>query len=219
MPARGRWHGSFKICAIQTPTATPSVSAPAGMPETAGGGRWGGRAFGGGLVRAAYPRQTDWSGDNREHRPTRARRARRRMRRRLRGAGPPSLAAEEGKPDHFGTCAMSGTVGPPGSWSDYNHYEVSVTVANPRAVFGRDAIDMMGSIQSIATTAPGRSARRKWFNPGISLAPSKDAAAATAAVRLGPATCLNRGDAQRQSPRASDLDTRRPTNPKIGGTR
>jgi len=41
-------------------------------------------------------------------------------------------------------------------------------VANPRAVFGRDAIDMMGSIQSIGTTAPGRSARRKWFNPGIS---------------------------------------------------
>jgi len=85
---------------------------------------------------------------------------------------------------------MSGTVGPPGSWSDYNHYEVSVTVANPRAVFGRDAIDMMGSIQSIATTAPGRSARRKWFNPGISLAPSRDAAAATEAVRLGPAACL-----------------------------
>jgi len=107
-------------------------------------------------------------GDNREHRPTRARRARRRIRRRLRGAGPPSLAAEEGKPDHFGTCAMSGTVGPPGSWSDCNHYEVSWTVANPRAVFGRDAIDMMGSIQSIGTTAPGRSARRKWFNPGIS---------------------------------------------------
>src|SRR6185312_1032993 len=83
------------------------------------------------------------------------------------GAGPPSLAAEEGKPDHFGTCAMSGTVGPAGSWSDYNHYEVSVTVANPRAVFGRDAIDMMGSMRSIATSAPGRSARRKWFNPGI----------------------------------------------------
>ena len=113
---------------------------------------------------------------------------------------------------------MSGTVGPPGSWSDYNHYEVSVTVANPRAVFGRGAIDMMGSIQSIATSAPGRDARRKWFNPGISLAPSRDAAAATAAVRLGPATCLNRGDTQRQSPRASDLDTCRPTNPKIGGT-
>ena len=71
------------------------------------------------------------------------RRARRRMRRRLPGSGPPSLAAEEGKPDHFGTCAMSGTVAPPGSWSDYNHCEVSVTVANPRAVFGRDAIDMM----------------------------------------------------------------------------
>src|SRR4051812_38865654 len=50
-------------------------------------------------------------GDNREHRPTRTRRARRRIRRRLCGAGPPSLAAEEGKPDHFGTCAMSGTVG------------------------------------------------------------------------------------------------------------
>jgi hypothetical protein len=147
------------------------------------------------------------------------RRARRRMRRRLPGSGPPSLAAEEGKPDHFGTCAMPGAEGPLGSWSDYNHYEVSVTVANPRAVFGRDAIDMMGSIQSIATTAPGRSARRKWFHPGISLAPSRDAAAATAAVRLGPAACLNRGDAQRQSPRASDLDTRRPTNPKIGGTR
>src|SRR6185312_270729 len=127
------------------------------------------------------------------------------------GAGPPSLAAEEGKPHCFGTCAMSGTAGPPGSWSDYNHYEVSVTVANPRAVFGRDAIDMMGSIQSIATTAPGRSARRKWFHPGISLAPSRDAAAATAAVRIGPAACLNRGDAQRQSPRASDLDTHRPT--------
>lgn len=158
-------------------------------------------------------------GDSREHRPTRARRVRRRMRRRFRGAGPPSLAAEEGKPHCFGTCAMSGTAGPPGSWSDYNHYEVSVTVANPRAVFGRDAIDMMGSIQSIATTAPGRSARRKWFHPGISLAPSRDAAAATAAVRLGPAACLNRGDAQRQSPRASDLDTRYPTNPKIGGTR
>ena len=94
-------------------------------------------------------------GDNREHRPTRARRVRRRMRRRFRGAGPPSLAAEEGKPHCFGTCAMSGTAGPPGSWSDYNHYEVSVTVANPRAVFGRDAIDMMGSIQSIATKRPG----------------------------------------------------------------
>ncbi len=48
------------------------------------------------------------------------------------------------KADHFSTCAMSGTVGPPGSGSDYNHYEVSVTVANPRAVFGRDAIDMIG---------------------------------------------------------------------------
>ena len=47
-------------------------------------------------------------------------------------------------------------VGPPGSGSDYNHYEVSVAVANPRAVFGRDAIDMMGLIQSIATRAPGR---------------------------------------------------------------
>ena len=140
-------------------------------------------------------------GGQSEHRPTRVRRARWRIRRRLTGAGPPSLAAEEGKPDHFGTCAMPGAEGPLGSWSDYNHYEVSVTVANPRAVFGRDAIDMMGSIQSIATTAPGRSARRKWFNPGISLAPSRDAAATTEAVRLGPATCLNRGDTQRQSPR------------------
>ena len=157
-------------------------------------------------------------GDSREHRPTRARRARRRIRRRLRGAGPPSLAAEERKPDHFGTCAMSGTVGPPGSWSDYNHYEVSVTVANPRAVFGCDAIDMMGSIQSIATSAPGRGARRKWFNPGISLAPSRDVAAAIAAVRLVPATCLNRGDATSE-PAGSDPDTRYPTNPKIGGTR
>jgi hypothetical protein len=128
------------------------------------------------------------------------------------------VSGRGGKPDHFGTCAMPGTVGPPGSWSDYNHYEVSVTVANPRAVFGRDAIDMMGSIQSIATSAPGRGARRKWFNPGISLAPSRDAAAATAAVRLGPATCLNRGDATSE-PAGSDPDTRYPTNPKIGGTR
>ena len=160
----------------------------------------------GGLVRAAYhvDRSADFGGDRRARRGA---------------AVPPSLAAEEGKPDHFGTCAMSGTVGSPGSWSDYNHYEVSVTVANPRAVFGRDAIDMMGSIQSIATSAPGRSARRKWFNPGIPLAPSRDAAAATAAVRLGPATCLNRGVRNVRAPRASDLDTRYPTNPKIGGTR
>ena len=159
------------------------------------------------------------SGDSREHRPTRARRARRRMRRRLCGAGPPSLAAEEGKPDHFGHVCHVRDGGAAGLMANCNHYEVSWTVANPRAVFGRDAIDMMGSIQSIATSAPRRSARRKWFNPGISLAPSMDTAAATAAVRLGPAACLNRGDTQRQSPRASDLDTRYPTNPKIGGTR
>ena len=185
--------GASRSVPFRAATATPSVSAPAGMPETAGGAdgvaELRGRSRTGGV--STSDRR---GGGQSEHRPTRARRARWRIRRRLRGAGPPSLAAEEGKPDHFGTCAMPGAEGPPGSWSDYNHYEVSVTVANPRAVFGRDAIDMMGSIQSIATTAPGHSARRKWFNPGISLAPSRDAAAATAAVRPGPATCLNRGD-------------------------
>ena len=186
--------GASRSVPFRTATATPGVSAPAGMPETA-------VEADGVADRGALDR------------------ARRRMRRRLPGAGPPSLAAEERKARPFRHVCHVRDGGPPGSWSDYNHYEVSVTVANPRAVFGRDAIDMMGSIQSIATSAPGRSARRKWFNPGISLAPSRDAAAATAAVRLGPATCLNRGDTQRQSPRASDLDTRRPTNPKIGGTR
>jgi len=174
------------------------------MPEKAGGGRWGSqslrrrsrtsgvstsdRPVGGGTVgsieRCKLP-----------HGPGRDQETLSRCRATV-------VSGRRRKADHFGTCAMSGTVGPPGSWSDYNHYEVSVTVANPRAVFGRGAIDMMGSIQSIATSAPGRDARRKWFNPGISLAPSRDAAAATAAVRLGPAACLNRGDTQRQSPRA-----------------
>lgn len=207
------------LCHSEPRRPRQSVSAPAGMPETAGGGRWGGRAFGGGLVRAAYPRQTDWSGGQSGASTD---------------ASSPRAPADEEAISRCRATVVSGRGrkarpfrhvchvrdgGPPGSWSDYNHCEVSVTVANPRAVFGRDAIDMMGSIQSIATTAPGRSARRKWFHPGISLAPSRDAAAATAAVRLGPAACLNRGDAQRQSPRASDLDTHRPTNPKIGGTR
>ena len=207
------------LCHSEPRRPRQSVSAPAGMPETAGGGRWGGRAFGGGLVRAAYPRQTDWSGGQSGASTD---------------ASSPRAPADEEAISRCRATVVSGRGrkatlfrhvchvrdgGPPGSWSDYNHCEVSVTVANPRAVFGRDAIDMMGSIQSIATTAPGRSARRKWFHPGISLAPSRDAAAATAAVRLGPAACLNRGDTQRQSPRASDLDTRRPTNPKIGGTR
>ena len=183
--------GASRSVPFRTATATPGVRAPAGMPETA--------------VEADGVAEPS-----------------------------PRAPADEEAPPRFWATVVSGRGGkarpfrhvchvrdggPPGTWSDYNHCEVSVTVANPRAVFGRDAIDMMGSIQSIATSAPGRSPWRKWFNPGISLAPSRDAAAATAAVRLGPAACLNRGDAQRQSPRASDLDTHRPTNPKIGGTR
>ena len=187
MPARGRWHESFKICAIHNrdghANRERALLACRKRRVEADGGR---RAFGGGLVPAAYPRQTDQSGGTvgsierckLPHGPGRDQETPSRCRATV-------VSGRRRKADHFGTCAMSGTVGPPGSWSDYNRYEVSVTVANPRAVFGRGAIDMMGSIQSIATSAPGRDARRKWFNPGISLAPSRDAAAATAAVRLG----------------------------------
>ena len=165
--------GASRSVPFRTATATPGVRAPAGMPETA--------------VEADGVAEPS-----------------------------PRAPADEEAPPRFWATVVSGRGGkarpfrhvchvrdggPPGSWSDYNHCEVSVTVANPRAVFGRDAIDMMGSIQSIATSAPGHNARRKWFNPGISLAPSRDAAATTEAVRLGPATCLNRGDTQRQSPR------------------
>ena len=218
VPARGRWHGCFKICAIQNRDGHAKRERAC----------WHSGNRGWQMGWQSLRRRSRTSGVSTSDRPV---------------GGPsgastdassPRAPADEEAPPRFWATVVSGRGGkarpfrhvchvrdggPPGSWSDYNHCEVSVTVANPRAVFGRDAIDMMGSIQSIATSAPGRSPWRKWFNPGISLAPSRDAAATTEAVRLGPATCLNRGDTQRQSPRASDLDTRYPTNPKIGGTR
>jgi hypothetical protein len=193
--------GASRSVPFRTATATPSVSVPAGMPEP-----WveaDGRHEPSGAVsyeRRIHVRPTS--------RGTVGSIDRRELAARAGGSGTTPrcpatvVSGRGGKARPFRHVCHAEGGGPPGSWSDYNHYEVSVTVANPRAVFGRDAIDMMGSIQSIATSAPGRGARRKWFNPGISLAPSRDAAAATAAVRLGPAACLNRGDTQRQSPRA-----------------
>jgi hypothetical protein len=45
--------------------------------------------------------------------------------------------------------------GDPRCAADYNHYEVSVTVANLCAVFGRHAIDMMRFDTVIETGVPG----------------------------------------------------------------
>lgn len=156
MPARGRWHGSFKIRAIRSRRGHRKRERTC---SHAGNRGWRRRGW------QSLRHRSRSSGVSTSDRPV----------------GGPSGASTDGSPPRASAdqeaaprcraTVVSGRgrkatsyrqlchvrdVGPPGSGSDYNHYEVSVTVANPRAVFGRDAIDMMGWVQSIATRAPGR---------------------------------------------------------------
>jgi hypothetical protein len=68
----------------------------------------------------------------------------------------------------------------PSSLPDYNHYEVSVTIANPYAVFGHDVIDMMRleTIDPNKCAVPGC----EWLDLGILPLDSSEERRSTALV-------------------------------------